>query len=427
MKQRALQLINYVNKVYGFGQQLTLIKDGRTGPQISLKEILSLIFFGVLVGAHSFNLLEQLLKGDYFNKLLGKKKTKGSADTFGYALARIDSKQLETINNTMIKKARYNKIYQGGTIDGFPVVAIDGTEILRTQSEHWSCAKCRRTVRSKDDGTAEIDYHENLVGAAYVGRPPNLILGLERIAFGEGETTAALRLLKKLFSKHCRYAEIIVFDALYAKAPVIHEVLSQKKIAVIRVKQENYQIIEDAGGLFSNRAADLETVLSLKSDWYEEDRVGKKYRYRVKIWDEENFNSWKEVNAPLRVLKIEETRISASGKELDKPVVTHLVTTAGKATLPTATLWRIMHRRWDVENKTFHDLKTYWGFGHSYHHEENAFMVMRWLTVLAYNLFNLFYYRRMHQYYAKGLSKKVLRWELLVGLSCLEQPLLEPG
>ncbi|HHU31958.1 MAG TPA: transposase, partial [Clostridia bacterium] len=50
-------------------------------------------------------------------------------------------------------------------------------------------------------------------------------------------------------------------------------------------------------------------------------------------------------------------------------------------------VWRILHRRWDIENKVFHDLKVYWGFGHNYHHKGEAFMAMRWLTVIAMNLF----------------------------------------
>jgi len=62
-------------------------------------------------------------------------------------------------------------------------------------------------------------------------------------------------------------------------------------------------------------------VLSVKSDWYEEDRAGRKYRYRVKIWDAEGFESWPGVKVPLRVLKIKEGRIDGSGKALSEPVL----------------------------------------------------------------------------------------------------------
>lgn len=427
MKQRAIQLIKYVNKVYRLNQQLTAIKDGRVNPQVLLSEILTVLFFGLLAGVLSFNHLENLLRNGYFDNLLGKKKARGSADTFGYALARVNPKEFEAINDQIINQARRNKAFAGGTIDGFTVVAIDGTEVLRSKSEHWSCSKCRRSVFNKGETAETTYYHENIVGAAYVGKPPNLIIGLERIASGEGESSAALRLIQRLYQRHFRYADILVFDALFAQAPIINEVLSQNKIAVIRVKQDNYHIIRDADELFKHRKPDSEEVLSLRSDFYDEDQAGKKYRYRVRIWDAENFTSWQEVRLPLRVLKVEETRISVTGEELNGRTVTHIVTTAGKATLPTASLWRIMHRRWDVENKTFHNLKTYWGFKHSFHHEENAFMVMRWLIVLAFNLFNLFYHRRISQYLKKGFSKKVLTFELVVGLCLLDQTLLEPG
>ena len=427
MKQRAFQLIKYVNKVYGLNQELGAIKDGRINPQIELFEILTVILTGLLAGVLSFNHLERHLKSGYFSKLTGKKELRGSADTFGYALERLEVNAFMQINDLIINQARRNKVFNGGTLDGFSVVAIDGTEAQCSTSKHWSCSKCRLSVFNKGTADETTYYHENIVGAAYVGKPPGLILGLERIEKGEGEITAAIRLLRSLYQRHFRYADILVFDALFAKAPVIKEVLAQNKIAVIRVKQENYHIIKDADALFENRKPDLEGILNLNSDFYEEDQSGKKYRYQVRIWDEENFTSWQEAPCALRVLKVEESRISVTGEILSEKKVTHIVTTASKTTLPTKSLWRIMHRRWDIENKIFHDLKTYWGFKHSFHHQENAFMAMRWLIVLAFNLFNLFYHRRISRYGRKGLSKKHLRQELFIGFYLIDGPVLEPG
>jgi len=427
VKQRAFKLIKYVNKVYGLNQELGAIKDGRINPQIELFEILTIILTGLLAGVLSFNHLERHLRSGYFSKITGKKELKGSADTFGYALERVKVNALMQLNDLIINRARRNKVMNGGTVDGFTVVAIDGTEAQRSTSKHWSCSKCRSSVYNKGEADETTYYHENIVGAAYVGKPPGLILGLERILQGEGEIKAAIRLLKSLYQRHFRYADILVFDALFARAPVIKEVLLQNKIAVIRVKQENYHIIKDAEALFENREPDLEETLSLKSDFYAEDQAGQKYRYRVRMWDEENFTSWEEAPTALRVLKVEETRISVTGENLSEKTVTHIVTTASKATLPTASLWRIMHRRWDVENKVFHDLKTYWGFKHSFHHKENAFMAMRWLIVLAFNLFNLFYHRRINRSGREGLAKKHLRQELLIGFCLIDGPVLEPG
>lgn len=116
---------------------------------------------------------------------------------------------------------------------------------------------CKKTVITKEDGTQVIQWHENLVGASYIGKPPNLIIGIERVASGEGETTAALRLLDNLRSWHYYYADVVALDSLYAGAPVINKLLEQNVIGVIRVKQEHYQLLQDAEGLFIKRPPDL--------------------------------------------------------------------------------------------------------------------------------------------------------------------------
>ncbi len=76
------------------------------------------------------------------------------------------------------------------------------------------------------------------------------MLGLERVGRGEGEITATMRLLKEFYRRHNRYTDIITLDSLYAKAPIINEIIDQNMIAVIRVKQQHpiscvssYQVI----------------------------------------------------------------------------------------------------------------------------------------------------------------------------------------
>src|SRR5690606_41335447 len=41
-------------------------------------------------------------------------------------------------------------------------------------------------------------------------------------------------------------------------------------------------------------------------------------------------------------------------------LVYHIATTMPRAILPTETVWLIMHRRWDIENSLFNDLKQNW-------------------------------------------------------------------
>jgi hypothetical protein len=428
MKPRARQLFKYVNKVYGIFQCFAKISDGRVNPSIALTSILKVLFSAIILGFHSFNLIEKCLREGSFNKFLGSANFSLSADTLGFALARTTLRQFSEVNDSIIKKARYGKVYQGGTIDGFNVVAIDGSEVFRTKCKSWSCEECRITEITKEDGTKELQYHEDIVAACYAGRHPNLVLGLERVKPGEGETSAAMRLLTELHLRHNRYADIITLDSLYAKPPIINEIIDQNMIAVIRVKQQNYHIIRDAEELFAGRKPDFSGVLSLNSSWYpDDDTSGRKYCYRVRIWDSPGFESWSKVKTPLRVLRIEETRVSHSGKILSEPVVTHLVTTADEVTVPTETLWRILHRRWDIENKVFHDLKKFWGFGHNYHHDPTTFMVMLYLAVIAMNLTFLFYHRRLPKIFKDQYSLLSLREMIKITFWSVNRELWDPG
>lgn len=45
---------------------------------------------------------------------------------------------LERINKNIIAKARENKVYRKGTIDGLVVVGIDGTESFGSYKKNWN-------------------------------------------------------------------------------------------------------------------------------------------------------------------------------------------------------------------------------------------------------------------------------------------------
>ncbi len=88
MKPRARQLFKYVNKVYGIFQSFAKISDGRVNPSIALIIILKVLFSAMVLGFHSFNLIEKCLREGSFNKFLGSANISLNADTLGYALAR---------------------------------------------------------------------------------------------------------------------------------------------------------------------------------------------------------------------------------------------------------------------------------------------------------------------------------------------------
>lgn len=253
-----------------------------------------------------------------------------------------------------------------------------------------------------------------------------MILGIERIEPGEGEVTAARRLLERIYRQQKRgFCDIIVVDALYAKAPFINAVLRMHKDVVVKVKQENREIIRDAEGLFKQRMPDLQNeTFTIR----EEDEKGKDICYEVEIYiDEENFTSWDGVEQPLRVLRVKETLIKPDRSKEEKPVY-YLVTTMPKSSIRAEVIWRINHRRWDIESSSFNDLKQNWNFEHCFSHDTKAMVAMWTLMIIAFNLLLLFLYRNQRSFNPAKKPMTHVAFEIMLGLVTAEVSLLEdPG
>ena len=95
-----------------------------------------------------------------------------------------------------------------------------------------------------------------------------------------------------------------------------------------------------------------------------------------------------------------------------------LVTTSD--VVPYEILWKMMHKRWDIEENVFHQLKTYYYAKHCYCHAgvEAVFL----LTLVAFNIRELYLYRRIHWFKGSGVTRKsvtrIFRDDLLVENYC---------
>lgn len=383
MKDIAGQFIKYVNKTYGFWQGLKRVNDGRKSPHVPVESVLACLIMGLVCRLRSLNQIEGMIQAGAFDRSLGC-LPKPSADTLAYALSRIDVGSLKRYLWHVVNKARLNKV-PVGDIQGHRAVAIDGSEVYSSNSERMSCTECK--TRKVGEG---VQFYEQAVVMSYVGEFP-LVLGIRRVKRGQGEVSAGVELIRELGLELFRYCDIIVADALYAQAPFIKAVLAENKHVLVKVKQENREIIADAEGLFAARGPDL--VL-------EGVRVhpGAEANYDVKIWDEEGFTSWSSLGVPVRCIRVEETVTRVERGQLVKNTyVEYLVTTCPKATTSARVLWTIMHRRWDIENSVFHSLKTYSSFEHCFCHDENAVPAMWLLMAIAFNLLRLFALRNLRE------------------------------
>ena len=201
--------------------------------------------------------------------------------------------------------------------------------------------------------------------------------------FREG-TIGGKRLIERLKKRHGHFADVIVADALYLNAPFINTLKENGLEGVIRLKDERRMIFQDAERLFKQDEG------KKASFW-----KGKK---KIEVWD---LSGFKMEGCPykLRVVRYHE-QWEENGKETERFM--WLVTTLEAADY--RVLWEMMHRRWDIEENGFHQLKTYYHAKHCYCHD--AVETISNLIIIGFNVRELYLYRRSRNFAGSGISRK---------------------
>ncbi|MBU5314521.1 transposase [Tissierella carlieri] len=380
------QLFTYINKVYDIGEKINTLKDKRVKSQVKISTVSFVVLFGFMLQIRSFNRLDHWFERGKFKKVVPKKTKIPRIDTVRRCLSDFDLDGLKNMHNHIVKTAIKNKVFRNGTIDGLKVAAIDGVELF--ESTKKCCDKCLSRVHK--DGVTHY-FHRSVV-CSTVGSDPHLILGQEMLEpkkdgsnKDEGEITGGKRLIKKLYKEFHHFADIIVADALYCNSIWIKEVISIGMDAVVRVKDERLNIVKDALALFKCRQADREWIIK---------KTNNNYRI-IKVWDEDGFEM-SDSSIKVRFIKFVEEVHSKDKVEFKEG----WIITTDKVT-PVETLYKIMHKRWDIENNAFHQLKTEWHLDHCFLHSPTGVETVLMFIVIAFNLMQLYFFRCI-----RGFRKK---------------------
>ena len=245
------------------------------------------------------------------------------------------------------------------------------------------CDQCQqRTVTVHGESITEY-YHQGVV-CHLTGLNLALPLDVELLRPGEGEETAARRLLERVFINYRRFFDVVSGDALYFDAPFINFCLDHHKKVIVVVKGEQRLLLQDADGLFDQQPPQC---------WIEP-------HGHILYWDEESFTSCEGVQQPLRVLRAEEIihrRERIAGQWVHHDELHHWcwATTLSKQQLGSRFLWRAGHDRWDVENDCFNTLVTNWGLNHCYKHDPVAIVNFVLTLFVVYVLLQCFYQRNL--------------------------------
>lgn len=380
------QMITYINRIYDIGEKINTLKDKRIKSPVKISTVTFVTLFGFMLQIRSFNRLERMLKKKKFRNILPKKTKIPRIDAVRRYLSDFDLEGLTDVHKHIVKTTIKNKVFRNGTINGLKVVAIDGVELF--ESAKKCCDNCLTRVHK--NGIKHY-FHRSVV-CSTVGSDPHIILGQEMLEpkrdgsnKDEGEITGGKRLIRNLYNEFHHFADIIVVDALYCKSTWIKEVLSLGMDTVVRVKDERLHIVKDALALFECREAKEQWTVKKKSNNY----------IKVKAWDEDNIEM-ADSTIKIRFLKfIEEVHIG------DKVEIKEIwIITTDKYTSP-QTLWEVIHRRWDIENNVFHQLKTEWHLDHCFLHSPTGVETVLMFIIMAFNLMQLYFFRCI-----RGFRKK---------------------
>ena len=276
-------------------------------------------------------------------------------------------------------RLKRNKVLADG--DDLKMAAVDGHEFFKSRKR--CCERCQqRTIKVKDEEVVEY-YHQGVV-CHLIEHELAVPLDVELSRPGEGEETAAKRLLERVFANYPRFFDVVCGDALYFDAPFINFCLGHGKHALVVVKGEHRLLLQDAQGLFAQQPG----------------QVWRDGRRTVRYWDADGFTTAEGVERPLRVVHTQETvrrreRVAGAWREKEETSEWYWATTLTGRQLSARRVWRAGHRRWGVENDCFNDLSMHGGLDHCFKHDPAAIVNFVLTLFLARVLLQCFWRRNV--------------------------------
>jgi hypothetical protein len=370
----------YVEKVFRLGARLPSLTDARVRPRIKTAAAFASAFTLFATRRGSLHGLEQDLRiPARLRGLVGAEPP--SIDSIGRIYALMDSPPLRQLLRDIAHQLKRNKALTSH--ETWYVAAVDGHEFFSSRKR--CCPHCQTRTLIIDGQPVTEYYHQGVV-CHLIGQDLALVLDVELLRPGEGEETAALRLLERVFTNYPRFFDVVTADALYFNAPFLNFCLDHRKHVIVTAKGEHRLLVQDAAGLFAQQEP---------GSWV--DRNG---RRTVQFWDEEGFTSCEGVKQPLRFVRTEETerkrqRIAGAWQETVETATWSWATTLSKAQMSTQGVWRCGHARWDIENDCFNTLATHWGLNHCFKHAAVAIVNFLLTSFLVYALLQSFWRRNL--------------------------------
>jgi len=367
----------YLEKVFHLGKQMQPLRDSRPRPVIPTQAVFASVLTMFATARPSLNQLEKEIRVPArLRGIVGRRLP--SVDSIGRIYAQLAPQYLQQMLSASNHQVRRRKMLHLGD---WKIAAVDGHEFFSSRKR--CCPQCQtRTVKVQGEEVTEY-YHQGVV-CHLIDEDLALPLDVELLRPGEGEETAAKRLLERVFQNYSRSVDIVVGDALYFDAPFINFCREHHKHAIVVIKGDHRLLLQDAHGVFAQQAP---------CEWHEPHRL-------VRCWDQEGFTSAEGVREPLRVLHTEETvyrreRIAGKWQPSVERCQWYWAVTLSKNQLNSRAVYRAGHHRWDVENDCFNTLSTHWALNHCFKHAPWAIVNFILTCFIAFVLLQCFWLRNL--------------------------------
>ncbi len=433
------RFITYTNSVYDIGKKIKGLSRKNSKANTKASTVAKTLFASFLCGYKSINLLNAVNSNAKLNLKMIYNKNEYNPKMHGLRDCVIDTDyhQLETFNRDLILKAKENKVFRKNTVDGLCVMGWDGVELNETNKNITGLPE---REYDKDDIRKYVKY---LVGMN-IGEKANIIvtskqlLEVEKVTTKNGneraKTIGETKAFESIWSDTekliGRVIDVHVFDALYLNQNIVKLIDDSDKYFVIRLKEKNKNIYEDAKQLFDNRKPTnryeivekiivkdikysknakkkdvIKTKIKREKRQITEIKLGNKVlldKYtqtkknsvitvtayervitRKDVWDD-TFELT-GYDKKVRVLRSLETYYN-NGKEN----VQELYVVTNMLNHNVETILKIMHLRWNIENCGFRTLKQRYNINHIFIGELNAINYIVQMIFLVFNLLELY-------------------------------------
>jgi hypothetical protein len=383
------RLRKYAAQCLGLKSYLQRPGDGRQQGRIPAAALLWALLMGTLLRRSAFAGIEALVCSKA-RRALDVSRSFGD-DALGYFTERLDPAVTRQATVTVLRQAKRHKAFDNSRFIG---LALDGTGAGRSREK--GCDQCRPYRNQKKK---IVGYHHQLVMISVVGTGLTLPFDVEPYGPGDSEYSAARRLLQRsVQNTGRRFADYVVADGEFARAPFLHDVGDRGLYVLARLKNNLPELFAAAQKRFGHQPP------------HQVFRHGKD---RVEIWDADDFDPWDTLRwETVRVVRYRQHK--PNGKVFEA----YWLTDFPRRRVSSRTLFHLAKSRWEIENQGFNDAKNRYGFEHICHHERQSLLLVWLLTCLALTLERLYRLRYLHRgtHPLRTAIDLLLLWQLSLGM-----------